>query len=88
MNEPVQNPLGDVELGYNNYNGTSDRIPRPSTLPSGDSVYKEVDTRYEEIEAICEASETDLAEALPDLTPEQATEIRTKAQAALTAVKT
>ena len=43
---------------------------------------------FSTVEAICEASETDLAEALPDLTPEQATEIRTKAQAALTAVKT
>ncbi|NBR69414.1 MAG: transcription termination/antitermination protein NusA, partial [Verrucomicrobia bacterium] len=38
-------------------------------------------------EAICEATETDLAEALPDLTPEQAKEIRTKAQAALAAAK-
>jgi len=38
-------------------------------------------------EAICEATETDLAEAVPDLTPEQAKEIRTKAQAALAAAK-
>jgi N utilization substance protein A len=39
-------------------------------------------------EAIAEASESDLAEAVPDLTPEKALEIRTKAQAALTAAKT
>ena len=39
-------------------------------------------------EAIAESSETDLAEAVPDLTPEQVLEIRTKAQAALTAAKT
>jgi N utilization substance protein A len=39
-------------------------------------------------EAIAEATEADLAEAVPDLTPEQAQEIRTKAQAALAAAKT
>lgn len=72
MNEPVQNPLGDVELGYNNYNGTSDRIPRPSTLPSGDSVYKEVDTRYEEIEAICEACREGAVDKLRNFTIEGA----------------
>lgn len=42
---------------------------------------------FSTVEALVEATETDLAEAVPDLTPEQAKEILTKAQAALAAAK-
>jgi N utilization substance protein A len=42
---------------------------------------------FSTVEALIEATETDLAEAVPDLTPEQAKEILTKAQAALAATK-
>ena len=42
---------------------------------------------FSTVEALVEATETDLAEAVPDLTPEQAQEILTKAQAALAAAK-
>lgn len=68
MIEEVDNPLGDVELGYNFYNGPSDRIPRPSTLPQGYNPYKEVDTRYEEIEAICKVCKEGSVDKLRDFT--------------------
>ena len=42
---------------------------------------------FSTVEALVEATETDLAEAVPDLAPEQAKEILTKAQAALAAAK-
>jgi N utilization substance protein A len=42
---------------------------------------------FSTVEALVEATETDLSEAVPDLTPEQAKEILTKAQAALAAAK-
>ena len=42
---------------------------------------------FSTVEALVEATETDLAEAVSDLTPEQAKEILTKAQAALAAAK-